>query len=87
MAETTTVRDQLASLVRTAVPYAVGLVLAFLARKWGIILDDASSAGLTAGLATLAGTVYYVVVRALEARWPRVGWFLGLAWSPEYRKL
>lgn len=82
----TTVRDQLASLVRTAVPYGVGLVLTFLARKWGIVLDEHSTAGLSAGLATLAGTVYYVLVRALETRWRRLGWLLGLPWSPNYTK-
>lgn len=87
MAETRTVRDVLASLVRTAVPYGVGLVLAWLARKYDIIIDETSAAGLSATLAFVAGSVYYVIVRALEARVPALGWLLGLALPPTYEKL
>lgn len=82
--ETTTLRDQLASIVRTGVPYAVGLGLTWLGRETGIVLDESSSAGLTSGVATLAGTAYYVVVRAAEKRWTQVGWLLGLALPPKY---
>lgn len=86
MTTTVTVRDQVASIVRTGVPYAVGLGLTWLGRETGVVLDESSSAGLTAGLATLAGTAYYVAVRALESRWKGFGWFLGLALPPTYEK-
>jgi hypothetical protein len=79
-----TVRDQLASLIRTWVPIGVGFVLALLARKFGVVLDEASSAALTAGIAALASAVFYGVVRILESRWKPVGWLLGLAVSPQY---
>lgn len=79
-------RDVLASLVRTAVPYGVGLVLAWLARKYDIIIDENSAAGLSATLAVIAGSVYYVLIRALESRFPGFGWFLGLAIPPTYPK-
>lgn len=79
-----TVRDQLASLIRTGVPYGVGLALVWLGRKYGVVLDDSASAGLTSGLATLVGTAYYVAVRAAESRWPKLGWLLGLALPPTY---
>lgn len=86
MAETTTVRDQLASIIRTAVPYGVGLVLAWLAAKYGIIIDENTSAALGAALAVIAGSVYYVLIRALETRVPGLGWLLGLALPPSYSK-
>lgn len=81
---TPTVRDQLASLVRTWVPIGVGFVLTLLGRKFGIVLDDASSASLTAGIAALVSAVFYGVVRILESRWKWVGWLLGLAVRPQY---
>lgn len=86
MGETTTVRDQLASLIRTVVPMGVGYVLTLLATHWGIVLDAASSQGLTAGVTALLAAVYYVVVRLLEAKIPGIGWLLGLALPPTYVK-
>lgn len=79
-----TLKDRLASLVRTGVPYGVGLALAWIGRKTGIILSDSSSAEVTAWAGFLAGTAYYGIVRWAESRWPRVGWLLGLAKTPTY---
>lgn len=79
-----TVRDQLASLIRTYVPIGVGFVLALLARKYDVILDEGSSAALTSGIAALVSAVFYGVVRILETRWKAVGWLLGLAVRPQY---
>ena len=79
-----TVRDQLASLIRTWVPIGVGFVLTLLARKYGVIIDDTLSTSLTTGLAALAASVYYAVARLLEARWRPLGWLLGLAVTPKY---
>lgn len=84
MAEVTTVRDQLASVIRTAVPIGVGFLLSLLARKWGIVLDDTSSQALASGVTAVLAAVYYVVVRFLEGRWAWVGWLLGLALPPSY---
>lgn len=84
MDEPRTVRNQLASIIRTAVPIGVGFLLSLLARKWGIVLDDASSQALASGVTAVAGAVYYVVVRALESRWRWFGWLLGLALPPSY---
>jgi hypothetical protein len=79
-----TVRQQLASLIRTYVPIGVGFVLALLARKYDIVLDDNASAALTSGVAALVSAAYYVVVRVLETRWKAVGWLLGLPVAPQY---
>lgn len=81
-----TVRDQLASLVRTWVPIGIGFVLALLARKFDIVIDETSSAALTSGLAALVSAVFYGVVRILEVRWKPLGWLLGLAVRPQYEE-
>jgi hypothetical protein len=77
-------RDLFGSLVRTAVPYGVGFVLAFLARKYDVVLDDSTSAQLSSAAAILAGTAYYALIRAAEAKWSWVGWLLGWNVPPTY---
>lgn len=77
-------RDLFGSLVRTAVPSLVGLLLAFLARKWGIVLDDSTSTQLSMVATALAGTAYYAVARAAEAKWKWAGWLLGWNVPPTY---
>ncbi|HEU4566846.1 MAG TPA: hypothetical protein VFR99_02365 [Marmoricola sp.] len=76
--------DYLLSLIRTAVPAAVGLVLAWLAREFGIVLPADLSAELTLAAAGLAIGAYYAAVRALEVRWPWVGRLLGAQGQPTY---
>jgi hypothetical protein len=83
---TTTLRDKLASLVRTGVPYLIGLGLAFLARWKGWVLDEESSADLMAGAAYIAGSAYYALVRWAESKWPRLGVLLGWKVQPTYDK-
>lgn len=70
------------SIVRTIVPIAVGYLAALLLR-WGIGLDEAALAGLTEFLGALFSAVYYVLVRAVEQRWPKVGVLLGWASTPD----
>lgn len=76
--------DYLISLIRTVVPAAVGLVLAWLARKTGIVLPEDLSAELTLTVAGVAIGAYYAAVRALEVRWPWVGRLLGSRRQPTY---
>ncbi|MDM4722741.1 hypothetical protein QTQ03_25245 [Micromonospora sp. WMMA1363] len=76
--------DYLISLIRTAVPVAVGAVLAWLASRAGIVLDEGSSTALTAGVVAAAVAVYYALVRALESLWPWFGLLLGRRSAPVY---
>lgn len=76
--------DFLISVIRTAVPVAVGAVLAWLASRAGIILDADSSAALTASAVAVAVAVYYALARALETRWPWLGVLLGRRAKPVY---
>jgi hypothetical protein len=81
------VSDLAASLIRTGVPVVVGAVLAWLAARHDIVIDDRTSTAAMPWI--VAGTIgaYYVLARWLERRrgdrWPAraarwVGrWLLG----------
>lgn len=68
------------SLIRTLVPLAVGALVGWLARR-GITVDSATVIPL---VDSAVAAVYYAGVRALEARWPRLGWMLGAPGAPSY---
>lgn len=72
----------LKSFIRTAVPVAVGQVVAWLA-----LINVALSADAQTGLSTFLGglitAVYYLVVRWLENHVSWFGWLLGLAQAPD----
>ncbi len=70
------------SIIRTLVPIAVGY-LASMLLQYGIGLDDRALAGLTEFLGALLASIYYVAVRAIEQRWPKVGVLLGWAATPD----
>lgn len=78
-----TVGDLMKSLIRTAVPALVGLLLALLARA-GLHLEPATAESITLLLATLFTAAYYAVIRALSVRWSWVGWLLGYPTNPTY---
>lgn len=72
--------DYLVSMIRTAVPIAVGWAITSLA-SLGVEMDEASA---VAAVTSLVIGVYYAVVRAAERRWPQVGWLLGRPTQPAY---
>ena len=78
--------DQIISLIRTYVPVAVGAFLTFLAVELGVVVDEHVTTGLTTGLVGLVSALYYAVARALEQRWPWLGWLLGVPKQPTYRE-
>lgn len=76
-------QDLVTSFVRTVVPYVVGAVVAWLTQK-GVHVSDSSVATTTAVITFLVGTGYYTLVRTLEHRWPKLGYFLGVPAKPTY---
>jgi len=78
-----TVRDYLASLIRTAVPILMGVVITWLAKKLGM---DIPAEPATTAVTALVSAAYYALVRAAEAKWSWVGWLLGWAAKPSYEK-
>lgn len=77
-----TLKDYLASLVRTVVPLLVGTVLAKVSiDKFGVDSDT-----LKTVVTTVAIGGYYAAARALEVKWPKLGVLLGWAVTPSYEK-
>lgn len=73
----------LISIIRTGVPYLVGLVVSWVATL-GIHVPDDVKMQLTGAGVFVVGTIYYAVVRKLEQKWPAVGWLLGSPSQPFY---
>lgn len=78
--------DLLTSYIRTYVPIVVGAVLTWAARRWGIVLDEATSAQASIVAVAVVTAVYYAVVRLLEQAWPAAGRFLGAKAAPVYER-
>jgi hypothetical protein len=75
--------DYFTSLIRTWVPLGVGAILSWLA-SLGLELGAEAEVGLvTFGTALITG-VYYLIVRALEEKWPAFGKLLGKKALPVY---
>jgi hypothetical protein len=70
-------------IIRTVVPYLVGLAVAWLATI-GLGLPEDVVAGATAQLTVLVGSLYYLAVAWLERRFSWFGWLLGVARAPIY---
>ncbi len=68
--------DLVASLIRTAVPALFGTAVAWLAVRYGIVIDDTVSAQVATILAGLAIVGWYALGRAVEQRWPGLGKYL-----------
>ncbi len=75
-----TLKDYGASLLRTFVPILVGLGLA----RLGINALDIDGVSLQVVVTTLVTMTYYAGVRALEAKWPKIGILLGWTVAPVY---
>lgn len=69
-------REVLKPLIRTGVLSAVGAVAAFFASQ-GVELSGETRTALVAGLTGLLGSLYYLVARVLERRYPHLGRLLG----------
>lgn len=79
--------DLIPSLIRTYVPLIVSFALAWLARTWGFIIDEESTAAAHTLVMGVVFAVYYTLVRVLERKLPWVGTLLGTAKAPTYDAL
>lgn len=82
------ISDYVASFVRTAASYAVSFLLSL--KIAGPVLTYVGVTSATAReriyglLVFVLGSVYYLIVRALERKWPVLGLFLGIPAKPSY---
>jgi hypothetical protein len=82
-----TIRDLISAWWRKTVAAVVGAVLAYLAARWRWLgLDPETSVGVVAAATAFAISAYGGLVNALERKWPKLGWLLGLAVQPNYRE-
>ena len=72
------VNDFFTSLVRTYVPIAIGYLVSL-----GVLPDTLSDQATAAATAGIIG-LYYLLARALEAKFPKLGWLLGSPKAPTY---
>lgn len=72
----------LPSIVRTLVPFAVGQAISLVV-SLGIVVPDEVEEALTVLIGFIVGTVYYLLVRFLEQKFPWFGALLGWAAVPE----
>lgn len=74
------------SFVRTLVPLAVGQIVSYIATL-GIVVPGDVETALTVILGFIATTIWYVAVRFLEQKFPKLGILLGWAETPgEYAR-
>lgn len=73
----------LKGMIRTVVPYVIGLLVTWLGSK-GINLPEDVQAQLSAAITVAIGSVWYGVVRKLEKTNPDFGWLLGVKGAPVY---
>lgn len=79
-------RPVLNSLVRTYVPWLVGVFVGWIVST-GIEVDQNWRAIITVAVTVIISMIYYAVVRFLETKVaPKFGWLLGLAKHPDYPK-
>ena len=69
------------SIVRTIVPVVVGAIVSYLATL-GVTLQEDVMAALSVIITAAATAIYYIVVRWLEQKFPKLGILLGYAAVP-----
>lgn len=82
MAENPLQTDTGAAIIRTVAPYLTAWIVAKLAEK-GI---NANVNDVMTQVVLVGGSIWYTIVRFLEARWPKAGYLLGVAKTPTYTK-
>ena len=75
--------DYVPSLIRTYVPVGVGAVVSWLAVK-GLNVDPQTQIGITAAATAVLTAAYYAAARALETKFPALGFLLGHKAQPVY---
>lgn len=71
------------SVIRTVCATVLGYAFAWLLSK-GVNIGETERGQITAWFILTSQGVVYAVIRWAEARWPAVGWLLGIAKAPGY---
>lgn len=71
------------SQIRTLVPLGVGALVSYFATL-GLEIDSDTQSSLIIGLTGIIQAIYYLIVRMLEEKFPKLGILLGSTKKPEY---
>ena len=71
------------SIVRTLVPFLVGYVVSLLVTQ-GVDVSENFEDQLSGFLTFAFGAIYYVAVRLLARKFPKLEWLLGIPTKPSY---
>jgi len=74
----------LTAITRTLVPTVIGWIVAGFALV-GITVPDDVQGWLSGVIVFLVALIWYIGVRALEAKWPKLGVLLGVPSKPVYK--
>lgn len=72
------------SIIRTTIPYIVGAIGTFLVNL-GVDFSPELQFQLGSLLTFAFGTLYYVIVRYIARKHPKLEWLLGVPVKPEYK--
>jgi hypothetical protein len=81
------IKDALAAAWRKAVAGAVGGALAWVLRRYNIVLSEESTQAFVMSTVVVMAALYGALVNFLEIKIPKLGWFLGLARQPKFLKV
>jgi hypothetical protein len=76
--------DAIIGAIRTYVPIVIGAVVAYLAERYNIVIDEETSMALVTALGGLVAIVYWTLVRLAASKLPAVGVLLGYNVQPKY---
>lgn len=79
----TPLRDLIPSIVRTVVPILVSQIVALLGML-GVILPEDASAQVANLVGLMVGSLFYVLVRIIETKYPKIGLLLLFIKVPVY---
>ena len=79
--------DAVVAQIRTTVPAVVGVLLAYLAAHFNIVIDENAANGLILFVGALLTAVYYLIAQIAERKvGPWFGILLGFARTPVYQQ-
>ena len=77
------ISDLITSMIRTAVPAIVGALTSYLTIA-GINMPESVEEWFSSVLFFVFTFGYYIIVRLLENKYPKLGWLLGNPTKPTY---
>lgn len=79
-----TLKDRFVSIIRTFTPQIMGMLITWIATRFGIKLPETVASELQFLAVEAVALGYYALIRWVETHVPNAGWLLGYAAQPVY---